>query len=321
MLRSSLVMLLCLAGLSAHAKSFESVGDKQMSVKLGLSIPTFNMAIRPTTSANLESLEYVPHARTFTYLSVAYDWWGFSVSSANPTEDSEDRLKGSTEGRDWQFRFNFEKTSYEFFYQTYKGYYLSQHEVAFPRGANDPYLQFPDLRTEHFGANFIYNWNPTDFSLTAVMDQNERQTQSSWAWLLGASVHGMRFANPTSFVPPNVVGNFPELDQVRSGRLYSVLAGAGVGGVWVPFDRFFLAGVAMTYYGMEMQKIESTGGDINYSGTTTKTHVKMSMGYNGDRWISGFAANTDAAKYNIRGTEIDFTNILVQMYVGRRFDL
>ncbi|MBX3018048.1 MAG: DUF4421 family protein [Bdellovibrionaceae bacterium] len=315
-----LAALFCLHAATAHAKSYEDIKGNPLSVKLGISIPSLNMELRERHIAQLDALEYVPHTRSSTYLSVAYDWWGFSVSSVNATADEDDRMKGKSKAQDWQFRFNFEKTSYEFFYQNYQGYFLEDHPSQ-PRAVNAPYLQFPDMRTEHFGANFLYNWNPDDFSIAAVMDQTERQNHSSWAWLLGASVHGMRFANPTSIVPTALQSTFGEFNNVRSGRLYSTLAGAGLGGTWVPAEKFYVSGLAVVYFGVEKQSIESTTEDYEYFGTTSKIHMKMSVGYNGDQWVSGVQANSDAAKYNVRNAEMNFMNMAIQLFVGRRFDL
>lgn len=321
MLSKTLILtgMLCLAAAPALARSFEDVKGNPLSVKIGMSAPSLGMNLRERDNEDFETLAYNPHARSFTFLSVAYDWWGFTLSGVNPTADEDDRLKGKTSAQDWQFRFNFAKTSYEVFYQTYQGYYLEDHPAAYPRAPSDPHLQFPELRTEHFGGNFLYNWNPDDFSIQAAMDQTERQTKSSWAWLLGTSIHGMRFTTPSSIVPPAVAADFGEFNSVRSARLYSWLAGGGLGGTWVPADRYFLSMLVLAYYGIEMQRVETVNGEYEYAGASTKTHMKLAMGYNGDQWVTGLTANGDMAKYNIRNAELEFSNMAIQMFVGRRF--
>lgn len=315
--------VLCALGFSIHseAKSYQDAGGRAMTIKVGISAPSLGLNIREREPdpAQDTSFQLSPHAKSFSYLSVAYDWWGFSLSSVNPTADEDDRLKGKSVAQDWQFRFNFEKTSWEFFYQNYEGYYLENNAAIYPRTDQDPFLQYPNLRTEHFGGNFLYNWNPDDFSISAAMDQTERQTASSWGWLLGASLHGMRFANSGAIPPPSVGAAYGEFNTVRSGRLASALVGAGLGGTWVPAERFFVSGLAITYFGYETQNIETTGAPIQYSGAATKFHVKMSLGYNGDVWMSGLTANSDAAKYNVTSSEMEFTVMAVQIFVGRRF--
>lgn len=312
------VFLLCLFfGTSVFAKSFTEADPGGLSMKFGIAGSTLGLNV---DANNLKKIQYQPNAPTKTFISASYNWLAFTVVAVNPVATADDQLKGASSGQDWQFRFNFERTSYEFFYQTYKGYYIENTSDFQAQPSGTPFLQNNDLRTEHFGMNFLYNWNPDDFSMPAAMDQSAIQTESAWAWLLGVSFHGMRFASPTGLVPSASLGTYGDIENVRSARHYAVMFGAGAGGTYVPWDNWFLSGAILGYYGFEMQKVEKIDGDTSASQTSSKAHLKVGFGYNGPRWMSGMTIQGDSADYKVSNAALSFTNMQYAVFVGHRFD-
>ncbi len=300
------------------AKSYTEAAKGGLAVKLGVSGSTLSLDVQAKDVPR--QIQYLPHAPSKTFLAFSYDWLAFTVSAVNPIPTADQQLKGSSTGQDWQFRFNFEKTSYEFFYQTYQGYYLDNTPEFQAQPAGTPFLRYPDLRTEHFGMNFLYNWNPDDFSMPAAMDQSAIQTESAWAWLSGVSIHGMRFSSPTGLVPALAVGSYGDIENVRSARLYSILAGAGVGGTLVPRENWFISGAFLGYFGYEMQRVERTDRDVVASQTSTKAHLKAGFGYNGSHWMSGLTVQGDSASYTVANSSLSFNNVQYAVFIGRRFD-
>lgn len=301
------------------AKSYTDAAKGGLSVKLGIAGSSLGLDVEAKDV--VRQIQYEPHAPTRTFFSASYDWLSFTVSTVNPIATADQQLKGSSTGQDWQFRFNFESTSYEFFYQTYKGYYIENTPDFQAQPAGTPFLLNPDLRTEHFGLNFLYNWDPDDFSMSAAMDQSAIQTESGYGLLSGVSIHAMRFASPTGLVPAMTAGAYGEIENVRSARLYSILAGGGIGGTFVPIENWFLSGAILGYFGYEMQNVERIDGDASVSQSSTKTHIKLGFGYNGPRWMGGMTINGDSASYTVSNATLRFGNISYAVFLGRRFDL
>lgn len=303
------------------AKSWKEAGDRAMTVRLGISANSGGINLTNEDNS-LRILQYKPNAPTATFVSASYDWLGVRLSAVNPLSNEDDRLKGKTTGEDWQFRFHFEKISLEFFYQTYQGFYVENSDLFQPMVPGTAYLQNPELKIEQFGGSYLVNINPDDFSMSAAMDLTAQQLTSGWAWLLGMSLHGGRFTADQGLVPPLAVGNFGEVENVRSGRLYSLLGGGGVGGTYVPFERYFLSGSVILMAGPEFQSVDKIDGSSTQGSVlSSKSQFKVGMGYCGDKFISGLTLQGDVASFSVANARIAFNILQSAVFIGTRFDL
>ena len=93
---------------------------------------------------------------TSTKLALSYRNLGVSLAAINAVSP-EDRIKfGTTKSSDFQFRL-FGKRTYEFFYQTYTGYYLKNStELDSSYASSASKLLRSDISTRNFGLNFYW---------------------------------------------------------------------------------------------------------------------------------------------------------------------
>lgn len=316
---SRIVLFLVMVTSSQVWGSWKSAGEKALTLKAGVASSALRLRVEPSDTTRLRNVEYVPNMATKGFVSASYDWFGFTISSYNALDSGEAFRKGKSSGQDWQFRFNFDEFSFEVFYQNYLGYYIENTSDFQSQPEGMPFLQNSSLRAEHIGWNFLWNLNPKDFSISAATDQHSIQTESGWSWLAGVSFHAARFSTAEGLIPSVVLGSYGDVESVRSARLYSLLAGAGAGGTWVPFDDFFVSGALLVYFGPEFQRVEQTTGDTSQTLSTFKNHAKVSLGYSGKSWMSGITAHTDSSSYQITNAKVVLGLTESIIFVGRRF--
>lgn len=318
MLKRKIVIFLGLSfALPAGASKWSAPSETPVTVRFGSSSPQLTLDLEDDVGSG-HTVNLVANAPSRSFVSLGYDWFGATVSWANPTTSESDRIYGLSTATDFQFRFFLERFNIETFYQKYKGYYVdNSQDFGQPPPANR--IQFPDLQNEHYGVEVTYSLNSDSFSTAAAFDQSKQQLESGASWLLSAGAHYNHFSNSGSMIPTFAQGTFGSFENVRGGQVYSLFVGGGGGGTWAIYGNWFLSGSVLVGLGGQVEAIDSVSGSGQGSNLATESNAKISMGYNGQSFICGLTAYSTVTSYRIENVRMMFSAKESAVFVGTRF--
>lgn len=316
--QSLFLFLIFFAGI-AQAQNWEEEAKGALTVKWGVSSPSYQMKINDEELVG-KDISYFPSNRGKVFLNFSYNIFSLTVSTVGPTLPEDDRLYGRTNSSDFQFRISGHKLSYDFFYQKYKGYYLENTKTFVPGFKDtDPRIQRPDIKNEHYAANLIYTLNPVDFSMSTLFDQDGHQRTSGGSWLSMGSIDYNRILANESLVPTQIAGTYGEFEKVNGNRVLTASAGFGYGFNLV-YDHWFVGGVFIASFGIQDQKTEfiSESSESIKKGIS-RSLVRLALGYNGEKFISGVNINVDNNNNIIKNAKLSLNTIDTYIYFGYRF--
>lgn len=316
---SFFLILTCFSSLSWAAR-WKDLPEGDLTTKFGFVQSELQLNVEPQ-SGSAPKLEYHPAPTNLSYISLGYANFGLSASAKNPNTTIDDTKYGISKETDFQIRFFGKRLTHEFFYQTYRGYYLKNSSDVVPVfDTSGPFLQQPDMVTEAGGLNLIYNFNPDNYNMGATFNQSARQVESGGAWLGIFSLNRHRFTNSGSFVLGTAVGQYPDFESVRSVNVYSASAGGG-GAYTLTYANYYLGSMLLMSYCAEKAYVESTTANRNSESSLSnmRFHLKLGLGYNGDTFLAGFRFNLDNNNFDFSGAKVGLNTNEVQLHVGWRF--
>lgn len=294
--------------------------DDNLKVELGAVAPNYNFEIKSPAETSSSLIKYQPHSPSKTALGFSYRNIGASVSSSNPTSDDSNIQQGKTKSTDLQFRF-FGKRTYEFFYQSYEGYYIenSADVDATYSGSSNKILR-PDIKTKNYGFNFYWNINDKDFSQAIAYDQMGTQKQSAWglSWLLHASQSSIE--GDSELVPTSKASSFGQIATIKHIMRTSLAGGVGIGGI-ASWNNLYLAGLLALGLGTQnisYQDNTQVEGKDNVAGTYVS--ARLGLGYNGPKNVIGIQLLNDAVNTTILKGQITGTTTEFKLFYAYRFD-
>jgi hypothetical protein len=319
-LRLSFFLISVLFSSLSWAAKWKELPEGDLTTKFGFTQSELQLNVQPQTGS-ASKLEYHPAPSNLSYISMGYANFGLSASAKNPNTAIDDTKYGTSQARDFQFRFFGKKLIHEFFYQTYRGYYLkNSSDVVANFDNSGPYLQQSDMVTEAGGLNLMYNFNPDNYNMGATFNQSARQVESGGAWVGIFSLNRHRFTNSGSFVLGSAVGQYPDFESVRSVNVYSASVGGG-GAYTLTYANYYLGTMLTMSYCAEKAYIESAGTNKNSESSLSnmRFHLKLGLGYNGETFLAGFRYNLDNNNFDFANTQVGLNTNEVQLHVGCRF--
>lgn len=300
--------------------SWEEPGPRALTVRMGYLKPELGIDISEKNGL-AQDYKLAPNTPGRTFVSASYDWFGGSISWADPTTPTDDYLYGLSSSEDLQFRVFTHKWGADMAYQRYKGYYWYEAYLQTGQSQYVPQPQFPDLETVHWGLSLNYNFHPEDFSLSAAYDQGKQQKESGWSYFLSGTINYDRFSSSQTLVPTHMGNSYGAFGSVRNGTLYSFLFGGGIGGIWCIYGNWFVSGTLMMEVGPEFKTVTRTDKTQSDSQTATLTRGKFSLGYNGKRFIVGITQQIDQSSYTIENARFTLNTQEAALFFGTRFFL
>ncbi|MFN7824890.1 MAG: DUF4421 family protein, partial [Pseudobdellovibrionaceae bacterium] len=244
---------------TAAFSSWTKQPDDNLKIELGIVIPNYSVEIQAPKEISKKVAKYQPHSASKTALGLSYRNLGATLSTTNPTKEENNLKFGKSSSTDFQFRF-FGKRTYEFFYSSYKGYYLENSQDLDPSYLGNPVkIQRPDMKTSNFGFNFYWNLHEKDYSQAVAFDQAGIQKGSGWgvSWLVHAS--DSRITADSPFIPSAATSDFGVLSVVKDVERQTLATGFGIGGIATWKN---LSVTAFLAIGLGYQKLHVDGGAL-----------------------------------------------------------
>ncbi len=299
--------------------SWTKQSDSDLKVQVGVVVPRYNFEIMAPKDVSTSVARFEPNAETKSALGFSYRNIGGSLSVVNtPNEESKTNF-GTTKSTDFQVRF-FGKRTYEFFYQSYQGYFISNSvDLDSSYSGLRSRIQRPDIQTKNYGLNFFWNIDDEHFSQAVSFDQAGRQKDSAWglSWLF----HGSQseITGDSAFVPPTAAPQFGSLASLNSVKRSTGAVGLGIGGILTAFDFYATAFVALGV-GSQLIHIKGTAlAETSSSITGTYASARLGIGYNGVRNVVGLQLLSDGVTSAIANGEIRGNTLAVNAFYAYRF--
>jgi hypothetical protein len=291
-----------------------------LNFKVGFLEPSLLMNTTSGSNTDLTSVKFNPSSTSKLFVGFNYRHLGVTLSQSNQRTRSESEKFGAGDSTDVLFQFFGRTWTQQYFYQSYRGYYINNTATIDPSQPSGTYIQRPDLKTAHYGVNLLYNFQPGRFSPGAAFNQTGRQLESGGAWLAMLSLHNHKVSGDPQLLPTNVAGAYKELATIQQADLLQVGAAVGAGYTWVIWDGFYLSGQFMFGGGLVHQRFETA--DIIYTdnGTSTVSNVLFSTGYNGTNNYFVISAIVDGSNYPLPSMNLQLSSNQAVIAYGHRFN-
>jgi len=271
-----------------------------------------------------KTIIYSPNTQLNVGFGFNYQWLGIGIAFNLSFINNDDEKYGKTSRLDWQTNIYGNKAVYDFYLQSYKGFYLKNPTEVFPSwGKNQANYIRPDIETIALGLKGLYVFNNKRFSYKAAFMQTAVQKKSSGSFLLGASYFVQYITADSSFFPSNsYFGDLP--DVVSHSSLYF---GVNTG---YAYNFIFLRNyfVSLSFLAsIEAAKISSVFVDKTETvrwAPVVHVQPRIALGYNKPKWYAGLSFVRDsffeADELEHDDYDLFFRSGNFRVFAGMRFD-
>lgn len=274
---------------STSIKRFIESNRKQIHITLSQNTDIENLS--QTTGQNNYHLS--PNNNSITKLSFSYQFISFSIRFIPKfiPGNNDIATKGNTISHGLGFTYNYKNWYAQFNYHKTSGFYLENSSDYIPGWqTGDKYLQLPDLQYQEYQTGFFYRSNSL-FSFNALLNQTERQIQSTGTWLPGISIRNYIIDNQ---------GATAGTSSQRSNNVEGMLS-AGYQYTAVRNKSWFGTAGFIPAIGLLHTKIITRlpSGDIQSSEKNIVYRLRGigGLGYQSKKWYAGCYANWNWLSY------------------------
>lgn len=294
--------------------------NDELKLEVGVIIPRYNFDIKAPKDISSSVAQFEPNAPSKTSIGLTYRNLGASLSTSNPPEKETIANYGESSATDFQFRF-FGKRTYEFYYQSYQGYFIKNSSDLDPSYAGIPQkIVRPDLKTQNYGFNFYWNINDEDYSHAVAFDQSGQQKDSAWgvSWLLHYSQSKIE-DKENLLIPSAASSDFGILSSIYGIKRETVAGGLGIGGI-ATWNHFYLTSFIGVGVGSQKADLIINGGNpLSYSTVGSYFTLRASLGYNGEKNVFGLQVISDGVNTPVGKGEITGNQLEVGLFYAYRF--
>ncbi len=230
------------------------------------------------------------------------------------THDNLERY-GQSKAVDLQANILGKNWGIDVFTQNYKGYYLEDPNT--PQGSNAPHRD--DVHTTNLGVIGAYYFDKRRFSIKSTYNYFERQLKSAGSFLLSGNFNTFTVRADSSIYAPNYEALFGRNANFKSVNYTTIAVAPGYAYNFVIRSWFIGASVAL---GPGINWINYQSADNPEKSSVqlnTFTDVRLSFGYNGERFFTGIAFNRQSRAINYEGVRFTSSNDVFKFAIGYRF--
>jgi hypothetical protein len=239
------------------------------------------------------------------------------IAFAIPLNAKSKSIYGESESTNLQLNLLGKKWGIDGYFQRYQGFYMKDSKVEVP--ANTPYIQRPDIKTQNIGLNVNYTFNYNKFSFRAAYNYSERQLKSAGSFLLFGSFDNFNISADSAIIGTKYQASFLSTSKVRDIR--ALIVGATPGYTYsLIYEGFFINGALG--FGPAYNFVDYTMED-NSNGSKSTVNVfailKISVGYNSDRFFGGMNFSTQSINSKIENIALTSSISSFRILAGYRF--
>lgn len=230
---------------------------------------------------------------------------------------AEEERRGKSKQAGLTLNTYWRQNAFDFYYQHFKGFYVSDPFTELNPNKPARYPQMPDTAVTNIGLNWYYASRPERYSLKAAFDQNEFQLKSGGSWIFNPFFNHLEMYAGSQVIPGSSSNfTFPNL---ASGRFDSLGMAAGYGYTYVK-NKIFATTQGTAGPGLQFQRIRRTvGADSQTTTLAMKFNVNLAAGWNHTDYVAGLKVLLDSLSSKIVDTQVTSSMISIQLFYGRRF--
>jgi hypothetical protein len=292
-----------------------------VNFKIGTLQPSLQLSLRTKSGndAGQFPVMYLPSPQSKTFMSFGYRNLGITVATKSRLSDGASEKYGNSDSLDLQLRFFGRKWTQQYFYQTYKGYYLYNTAEIDPAYPPNSFIQRRDIRTTHYGADFIYTFQQDRYSFGAALNQQGRQLESGGSWLAMVGMHNHRVGGDQDLIPSEVSVHYQDLAHFQSADI-AQLSLAGGGAYTYPFwHNFYVSAQALIGFGYAYERFETAEAFYVKTVGGSISSAALSFGYNGPENYLIVSASVDSGTYDLRDLNLSMVTQNTSIHYGHRF--
>lgn len=201
-----------------------------LKIKFGIEVPRYNFEILAPENVSGSRAKFEPNTPSKTAIGFSYRNLGLNLATSNSADADSVAKYGSSSSTDLQLRL-FGKRTYEFYFQEYNGYFISNSEDLDPAyKAVSSKIKRPDIKSKNFGVNFFWSLHESDFSQAVAWEQLGWQERSSWgvSWLVHLSQNSIEA--DAVLIPSLAKASFGNLGSLKDFHSNTLATGFGLGG-------------------------------------------------------------------------------------------
>ena len=300
-------------------RNYDTTYIKTFPKELALRIVAHNKYnfFRLTDNNLKSSLRYRPDRQINLGFGVSYKWFSFDLSF-NLATVGPNQLENS------QF-FDFQGTVFSskhflgVTYQYYLGYLLAGGSTNSQEISEEDKIR-EDIRTLHFGLNYLYAFNYGKFSLKAPFVLNQVQRKSAGSIVAGVGFSISILDADSTMIPKEVVGAFDEKLLLTDLNTIDLAINVGYVYSFVWKEKVFLTLGLIPGINFISGDYQNEGRQIMGPHFFPKFRTMNALGYNGQRFFTAFQYSTDTDYVRIgKKLRVDLGRGKLKFLVGYRF--
>lgn len=307
-------------GIGAEDRT-RALSANTMSLRAGLTSPAIPLSIDSSAAngSTTNALNYEQNITGRLGLGLDYDWLGFFITVVDVANDVDTTIYGETEYVDFQLHSYMGRVGFDFYYQDFTGYYLSNTQEI--TGGACCLLR-PDLRSRYLGANFFYLSNPDHLSLVAAGNLTAIQVKGGGSWIYSLGFSRQEISSDAVVAPAGYETEYGRLGNIKKGAISTSTLGAGYGYNFVLGGPWILHASIVVGVGPQKQNFETQDyGPTNKWSVASKATGRFTLGWSGERSFLAAQVVADSTLLTIESQTLDFTSIYSFLSGGIRFDL
>ena len=317
--QTSIITAICLLNFTLCNASWTPDSKNSVNAKFGIAGPQLNTIINPLKGVSGKAITYAPNTTGQTFLSLGYRNVGIAYTTQAPSTPEMIKNRGETKSSDFQFRLYGRRILQEYFYQTYKGQFISNSADVDPTYTSDLKIQRGDLREVNYGANYIFTLDTTAYSAAAAFGHTGRQVKSDGSVLISLSLKYQEISGDSPIIPSAFQSVYSPDSTITKATFSTISPGLGYGHTFVYSDWY--ATIQLLFGGTLEQRNVVSSIPIENKGKNSSTGIlKMGLGYNGKQNYFGIQLLQDSVEHQFEKSSFTMSATVFSMFYGHRFE-
>lgn len=262
---------------------------------------------------------YLPNSPPRLGPRFSYKQYGFTITLPLPEPDEERIRRGETDSLNLIFNSYWRRYAYDFYYQSFHGFYVTNPSSELNVNRPTRYPQLPDSTVKNFGLNIYWLASPENYSLRAAFRQREFQHTSGGSWVYNPFYNHLELFLGNEFTlgsDPNAIRTPP---NISSGRFDTFGFAYGYGYTFV-HEQFFVTGQVTLGPALQYQRLNiDAQGDKHTLGIAAKGTFNGALGWNYPIYTFGFKVLFDALESQAGSSPFSSIVMNAQAFFSGRF--
>ncbi len=272
-----------------------------------------------------QRINYLPNDKFNVGFGFNYKWMGLGLAFNLPFINNDDDKYGKTKRFDAQMNVFTHRFLLDFYFNFYKGYYLSNRLITSKLNNSKQYPLVPSMTTSDFGLSYYYILNHKKFSYRASFVQNERQKKMCGSMILGVIAHLSHTSADTSLTPTSFLKDIDKIGKYKLNSFSDFDLGPMFGYAYNFVIRKKILITVSVVPGLVLQRLYARGHYEGKDYNIEKVKLgfvfnnRFAISYNGDFYFWGFNYNDFHSLHNYEKILTSSNVGNFRFFWGRRF--